>query len=65
MHFKNRAELQELIEHFGGKVTSSVSSKTTCLINNDIESTTGKNETAKKLGIPILSEINFLEKYLQ
>lgn len=59
--FKNRAELQSLIEKNGGKVVSSVSAKVNFLINNDIDSGSAKNVSAKKLGIPIISEKNFLE----
>ena len=62
-HFKNRDELKNYIENNGGKVVGSISSKTNYLINNDIESTSSKNLAAKKLGIPILSEENFLEKF--
>ena len=57
--WKNRDALKEYIESLGGKVTGSVTSKTNYLINNDTESTTQKNVTAKKLGIPILSEKDF------
>ena len=59
--FKNRAELKAFIEQHGGKLTDSVSSKTSYLINNDINSTTGKNKTAKSLGIPIITEEQFKE----
>lgn len=59
-HFKNRNEVKEEIEKRGGKVTGSVTSKTTYLINNDTESTSSKNRKAKELGIPILSEEDFL-----
>lgn len=59
-HFSNRAELQQKIESLGGKATGSVTGKTTYLINNDIESTSGKNKKAKELGIPIISEDEFL-----
>lgn len=62
-HFENRNELKDLIESKGGKVTGSVTGKTTCLINNDITSTSGKNKKAKELGVPILSEDDFLEQY--
>ena len=62
-HFKDRSALKERIEAKGGKVSGSVSSKTECLINNDINSASGKNKTAKELGIPILSEDDFLAKY--
>jgi DNA ligase (NAD+) len=60
--FKNRDELKALIESAGGKVTSSVSSKTTFLVNNDINSTSSKNKTAKDLGIPIITEEELMEK---
>ena len=60
-HFKNRKELQELIERRGGKVTGSVTSKTNYLINNDVESVSSKNKKAKELGIPIISEEEFLK----
>ena len=62
-HFKNRDELKEYIESHGGKVVGSISSKTNYLINNDIESTSSKNVSAKKLGVPILSEENFLNLF--
>lgn len=62
--FKNRDALKEKIESLGGKVAGSVSSKTTALINNDVKSTSSKNKKAKSLGVPILSEDNFIEKYL-
>ncbi|MBQ9436979.1 MAG: NAD-dependent DNA ligase LigA [Lachnospiraceae bacterium] len=62
-HFANRDELKALIERAGGKVAGSVSSKTAALINNDQASTTGKNKKAKELGIPILSEEEFLAQY--
>lgn len=62
--FKNRSELKEVIENAGGKVTGSVSKKTTILINNDKASATAKNKTAQSLGIPILSEGEFVKKYL-
>lgn len=60
-HFKNRREAKEAIELSGGKVTGSVSGKTDYLINNDITSASGKNQTAKKLGIPIITEAELLE----
>lgn len=59
--FKNRKELQAKIESLGGKASSSVSAKTNYLINNDITSNSNKNQTAKKLGIPIISEQDFLQ----
>lgn len=58
--FKNRTELKELVEKNGGKLTDSVSSKTSYLINNDINSNTGKNKTAKSLGVPIITEQQFI-----
>jgi len=62
-HFDNRNELKELIEQMGGKVTGSVTGKTTCLINNDSTSSSSKNKKAKELGVPVLTEEEFLEKY--
>lgn len=55
-HFSNRSEMKEFIEKNGGKVTGSVTSKTTYLINNDKASTSSKNKKAKELNIPIISE---------
>ncbi len=63
-HFDNRDALKEMIEQKGGKVTGSVTSKTHCLINNDITSGSGKNKKAKELQIPILTEEEFMVKYL-
>lgn len=62
-HFKNRKELAEYIEQRGGKVTGSVTSKTDYLINNDVDSSSGKNKKARELGIAILSEENLLKKF--
>lgn len=59
-HYKNRDELKADIVAHGGTVVSSVSSKTSYLINNDINSTSSKNQKAKSLGIPIISEDQFL-----
>lgn len=59
--FGNRKELQEFIEARGGKATGSVTAKTNYLINNDVTSNSSKNKKAKELGIPILSEKDFLE----
>lgn len=64
-HFESRNQLKELIEERGGKVTGSVTGKTVCLINNDISSASSKNKKAKELGIPIITEEEFMEKYLQ
>ena len=65
VQFKNRDELKEKIESLGGKVSGSISAKTEALINNDIESTSSKNKKAKSLNIPIISEEEFITKYLQ
>lgn len=55
-HFANRDEAKEKIELAGGKVSGSVSAKTSYLVNNDVASTSGKNKKAKELNIPIISE---------
>ena len=60
-NFKNRYELVEYIESFGGKTTSSVSANLSYLINNDINSTSSKNKTAKQLGIKIITEDELIE----
>lgn len=60
-HFANRKELQEKIESLGGKASGSVSAKTSYLINNDVTSNSSKNKKARELGIPILSEEDFLK----
>lgn len=59
-HFSNRSEAKAYIESLGGKVTGSVTGKTNYLINNDKNSGSSKNKKAKELGIPILSEEDFL-----
>lgn len=64
-HYSSRNELKETIEQKGGKVAGSVSAKTTCLINNDITSNSSKNKKAKELQVPILTEDDFMAKYLQ
>lgn len=63
-YFKNRNELKEWISARGGKVASVVSGSTDFLINNDIHSTSSKNEKAKSLGIPILSEADFMTRFI-
>ena len=63
-HYENRNELKDIIEQKGGKVTGSVTGKTTCLINNDIASNSSKNKKAKELNVPILSEEDFMGQYL-
>lgn len=59
--YKNREELVATIERNGGKVSGSVSAKTSYLINNDVTSTSGKNKKAHDLGIPIISEGEFVQ----
>lgn len=62
-HYENRDTLKAVIESLGGKVTGSVTGKTECLINNDITSNSSKNKKAKQLGISIMTEDSFIEKY--
>lgn len=62
--YKNRNELKAYIESQGGKVTGSVSKSTDYLINNDVTSTSSKNTKAKSLGIPILSEQDFIDHFV-
>lgn len=62
-HYKNRNELKTYIESQGGKVASAVSGSTSYLINNDVTSTSGKNKKAQQLGIPILSEDDFITHF--
>ena len=64
MQFKNRDAFKACIEEHGGKVVDSVTKNTSYLVNNDTESSSSKNLTAKKLGIPIISEKEFCEKFL-
>ena len=61
--FANRNELKNLIESKGGKVTGSVTSKTSFLINNDTMSSSSKNKKAKELGVEIISEQDFLDRF--
>ena len=63
-HFDGRSALKEVIEQKGGKVTGSVTGKTTCLINNDSASNSAKNKKAKELNVPVLTEEEFIKKYL-
>ena len=60
IHYKNRDELVSIIESMGGKVSGSVSTKTSYLINNDTQSNSSKNQKAKQLNIPIISEQDFI-----
>lgn len=63
--FENRNALKDAIEARGGKVTGSVTAKTTYLVNNDITSTSSKNKKAKELHVPIVTEKEFVEQFLQ
>lgn len=63
-HYKNRDELVSIIESMGGKVSGSVSTKTSYLINNDTQSSSSKNQKAKQLNIPIISEQDFINMIL-
>lgn len=60
-HFNNRNEIRDIIESLGGKVATGVSAKTNYLINNDVNSSSSKNKKAKELGIPIISEEEFID----
>lgn len=62
-YYKNRDEFKAYVETAGGKVTGSVTSKTNYLVNNDALSTSSKNRKAKELGIPILTEDEFVERF--
>lgn len=62
--FKNRNELQKAIEDRGGKVTGSISKRTDYLINNDINSDSSKNRSAKEYGIPIITEADFKAQFI-
>lgn len=63
--YTSRKDLQNEIELRGGKLSGSVSNKTFLLVNNDIMSTSSKNKTAKELGVPIMTEEEFVNKYLR
>lgn len=63
--YKNRDELKSFIESCGGKVAASISAKTDYLINNDINSTSAKNKAAKDKGIPIISEEDFKNLFVE
>ena len=64
-NFKNRAELKSVIEAHGGKVVDSISAKTDILINNDVNSTSSKNKAAQSRNIPIISELDFIQQYIE
>ena len=62
-HFSSRTILKNIIENMGGKVTGSVTGKTNYLINNDVSSGSSKNKKAKELGVTIVSENDFIDKF--
>lgn len=62
-HYKNRDEFKSYVEVEGGKVTGSVTSKTDYLVNNDAQSTSSKNRKATQLGIPVITEDEFVERF--
>lgn len=62
-HYKNRDEFKAYVEAAGGKVTGSVTSKTNYLVNNDAASTSSKNRKAAQLGIPVITEDEFVERF--
>lgn len=64
-HFENRNQLKEKIESLGGKVTGSVTGKTFALINNDAASNSSKNKKARELGVEIMTEREFFDKYVK
>ena len=61
--YANRAALKAYVESEGGKVTGSVSKSTDFLINNDVSSTSGKNRKAQELGVPVISEDDFIARF--
>lgn len=61
--FENREDITECIENLGGNVTDSVSKKTNYLISNNLDSTTSKNTKALELGIPVISELEFISMF--
>ena len=62
-HFSSRSELKKLIEDMGGRVTGSVTGNTGYLINNDINSLSSKNKKAKELGVEIITEQDFIDRF--
>lgn len=62
--FDNRNALKSVIESKGGKVVGSVSKNTSYLINNDINSSSSKNKKAKELSVEIITEEDFIEKFM-
>lgn len=64
-HYPNRDALKAEIESLGGKAAGSVSSKTSFLINNDITSSSGKNKKARELGIPVITEDEYINRFVR
>ena len=64
-YYKNRDAFKAYVEAAGGKVTGSVTSKTNYLVNNDAQSTSSKNRKAKELGIPIITEDEFVAQFVE
>ena len=62
-HYKNRDEFKAYVEAMGGKVTGSVTGKTDYLVNNDAQSTSSKNRKAAQLGVPVITEDEFVERF--
>jgi DNA ligase (NAD+) len=62
-HYQNRDAFKAYVESQGGHVSGSVSKKTDYLVNNDVESTSAKNRRARDLGVPIISEAEFVERF--
>jgi DNA ligase (NAD+) len=56
----SRDEAFKMVVSHGADTRTSVSSKLSYLVNNDIESMSGKNKKAKSLGIPIINEVQLL-----
>ncbi len=63
-HFANRSQVKEAVQRLGGKVTGSVTSRTNYLLNNDIASNSAKNKKAKELGVPIITEEEFIRRWV-
>lgn len=61
--YKNRDAFKASVEARSGKVAGSVSKKTSFLVNNDSQSMSGKNKKARELGIPVITEQEFIEQY--
>ena len=62
-YYKNRDEFKAYVEAAGGKVTGSVTSRTNYLVNNNDQSTSSKNRKARELGVPIITEDQFVDQF--